>query len=431
MLRYLGRTIRTYPKTTVLISIFLVLGGAGVGLYCYALHEWHHAQTAIQEGRPREARNSLDICLVVWPRNAQVHLLAARAARLTGDFEGAEGHLKQCIKLQNGATGATQLEFLLMRAQTGEEDEVADALFDLVDHKHPEASLIMETLAQAYMHRLRYGLALACLTRWIKEAPGNAKTYHWRGWVLERLDDAKSAMKDYKQALKLDPDLAVVRLRVAEMLLEDKLPNEALPHLQRLRKQVPHSAEIMARLGQCRFLQGEAKEARRLLEAAVKNLPNNPPLLLHLAKLDLLEGKPVAAEKRLRQALKVDPADVEAQYTLATSLQNQGREEEAVVAMDRCEEQKALLKRANQLLSDEAKHPTKDPDSPSEIGNLLLKMGQDKIALYWLNQALRRDPGHQATHKVLAEYYEKKGEQDKAKVHRRQLTKPAPKAKVP
>ena len=57
-----------------------------------------------------------------------LHLLAARAARLTADFEGAEAHLKRCLKLQQGATEATQLEFLLMRAQTGEEDVVAPAL---------------------------------------------------------------------------------------------------------------------------------------------------------------------------------------------------------------------------------------------------------------------------------------------------------------
>ena len=52
--------------------------------------------------------------------------------------------------------------------------------------------------------------------------------------MLERLNNHKGAMDDYHRALELDPDLLPVRLRVAEMLLEDKQAPEALPHLERL-----------------------------------------------------------------------------------------------------------------------------------------------------------------------------------------------------
>jgi tetratricopeptide (TPR) repeat protein len=429
MFRHLTSVIRSRPWTTLLVLVFLLLAGTAIGLYCLARHQWDEAQAALKVD-PKEVRGKLDVCFLICPLGlpgspscADVHLLAARAARLRADFDEAAAHLKECTRLNGGATVATQLEYLLMRAQTGEEDQVAEDLFALVEKKHPEAVAIMETLAAAYMRHLRYGPAYACLTRWIKEAPGSAKPYHWRGWVLERMDNHKEAMLDYEQALKLDPELAPARLRVAEMLLEEKQPADAIPHLERLRRQFPDKPELLARLGQCRYLQGRAPEARQLLQTAVKKLPDNPSVLLHLAKLDLQDGSPARAERWLRHALKVDPADTEAQFTLISCLQLQGRGSEAVTARAKYEKDKALLERANKLLTSEAKHPTKDPAAPFEIGSVLLKVGQERLGLYWLRQALARDANHQATHLALAEYYERKGDKESAAIHRRRLAK--------
>ena len=104
---------------------------------------------------PAEARDRLGVCLRIWPRSAAVHLAAARAARLTGDVEQAETHLNRCLKL-GPATHSVQLEFLLLRVQAGEVDEVAPTLIDSVENDHPETPLILETLSRAYMQVMRY-----------------------------------------------------------------------------------------------------------------------------------------------------------------------------------------------------------------------------------------------------------------------------------
>jgi tetratricopeptide (TPR) repeat protein len=426
----LVRVIWSRPKTAVLVLALSLLIGAGAGLYGYALHRWHRARAAVEEGRPAEARDSLAFCLTVWPGSPEVHLLAARAARLNGDILGAEAHLKRCMQLQRGAAEDTQLEYLLLRVQTGEEEEVARDLFRLVDGKHPQTPLILETVARAYMQRLRYGPAYSCLERWMKEVPGAAKPYHWRSWVQERMDNPKEAMKDYLKALELDPDLAAVRLRVAEMLLEDNQPGPALVHLERLRKLQPDSPEVLARLGQCRLLQGEQKEARKLLEAAVQKLPNDVPVLLHLGKLEM-DDNPVRAEEWLRRAQKVDPMDTEVQFNLANALQLQGRREEAAATLERCEKLKAVLKRANLLLKEEARASSKDPLPPTEVGSLLVEIGSERQGVYWLEQALQRDPNYQPAHRALAEYYEKKGDTQRAAAHRSRLTEPAKKVSAP
>jgi tetratricopeptide (TPR) repeat protein len=415
-----GKAFRRRPKTTAVALALFVLAGAGAGFYAYALRQWDAAQAAVKDNRAEDAQGSLDLCLWVWPRSIPVHVLAARAARLKGDFQGADAHLKQCLKLGHGATEAVQVELLLMRVQRGEEDDVALELMRRVDEGSPEAALILETLARAYMFYMRYGEAYLCLSRWIDVEPASAEPLRWRGWVLERMSDPQAATKDYQRALELDPNRVVVRLRLAELFLEKSNPVDALLHLELLYRQFPDRPDVMARLGQCRFLQGEHEEARRLLGRAVEQLPNDSAVLVHLAKLDLQEGRPAAAEQWVRRALKVDPTDTEAEFTLVTSLQSQGRWDESKAAMEKYRKDTALLKRVAQLLHDDAEHPSTDPDALSEVGTLFLGTNP-RVALYWLHRALERDPGHQPTHKVLAEYYESKGDSEKAAAHRRQL----------
>jgi tetratricopeptide (TPR) repeat protein len=421
-----GRALRRRPWTAALLLAVVLLTGAGAVLAWYIFHQWDAAQAAVKEGRQADAQRCLDVCLFVWPRSVPVHLLAARAARMRGDFAEAEAHLNRCLKLQNGSTEDVQLEFLLMRVQGGEADAVAPLLLKYVDVKHPESALILQTLSRAYMHNMRLRPALDALNRWIQLAPDQAQPYFWRGWVLERLNATDEAMKDYLRSLDLDPDLVAARLRVAEIFLDRSNAPEALRHLERLRHQCPDRADVMARLGQCLFLQGHAAEARQLLEAAVEKLPDDAPLLVHLAKLELDEAppRPVEAEKWLRRLLQVDPYDQEGLYTLVSSLRLQGRQEEAAAALERYEQQKALLKRANKLLQDEAEHPTNDPAVAAEAGTLLLRIGQDRLGLYWLHQALEGDPGNQPAHRALTDYYERKGDREQAAAHRRQLRDP-------
>lgn len=421
MLRTLGKAIWNRPKTMALALALLALFGTGAGLYAYALQQWDAARTSVKEGRPAEALGGVDLGLLVWPRSVPVHLLAARRARMTGDFTGAEAQLQQCLRLQKGASEDVQVEFLLMRVQRGEVDDVADDLFQFVENKHPESSLIMETIARAYMDKLRYGPAFACLSRWIEAAPEEAKPHHWRGWILERLDDTEGAITDYRRALELDPGLIAVRLRMAELLLEKSNPPEALVYLEPLSKQYPDRPDVMALLGRCRFMQGETEEARGLMETALKKLPDNGPLLITLAKLHLSEGRPVEAEESARLALKVDPTDAEAEEILAASLRNQGRQKEAAAVQEQHEKDMVALRKVNRLLGEEAKHPTRDAGAFYEIGALFLRGGQERQAEYYLNRALELDSGHRPTLKALAEYYEGKGDQEKAAACRRRL----------
>jgi tetratricopeptide (TPR) repeat protein len=411
----------------ILAGVLLLLAGGGFGVYSYALRQWESAQIAVKEGRLEDAQKNLQICLFFWPKSVPVHILAARAARLNGDFDQAESHLNQCIKLGKGANDAVQIENLLMRVQRGEEDAVASELLMYVESNHEESPLILETLARAYMRNLRYGPAFVALSQWLTLAPESAEPYRWRAWVLEHLNDSPGAMRDYKKAVELDPTHIETRLRLAEMLLERSNLEEAVPHLEQLQKQAPDRADVKARLGQCRLLQAEPEEARQLMEEAVRDMPNDSALLISLAKLEMQESqkdktRAVKAEEYIRRALKADPTDTEAQFTLVGILQFEGRDEEANAALDKYKKDTKMLQELSKVLQDEAERPSTDPARLAEVGALFLRTGNDRVGVYWLHRALQRDPRNQTANKALAEYYEGKGDKEKAAEYRRRLS---------
>jgi Tfp pilus assembly protein PilF len=157
------------------------------------------------------------------------------------------------------------------------------------------------------------------------------------------------------------------------------------------------------------------------MEAALVHLPTDVSLLLHLAKLDLQEGHGAEAEQRLRKLLEVDRSDVEALYTLASALQLQNKTGEADAALKKYQRCKEQLDRANKLLQEVADSPTARAADYAEIGDLLLRIGRDRLGVYWLEQALKRDPSHQPAHAALAEHFTKAGNKEKAEEHRRWL----------
>jgi tetratricopeptide (TPR) repeat protein len=416
----------------VLPLALLLLAAIGAAGYAYASHQWQVAQSAVNEGQWPEAQRSLNFCLLLWPRSIPVHLLAARAARMQGDFKEAEAHLNRCLKLNHGASEAIQLEFLLLRVQGGEVDRVAAELLVYVDNNSPESALILKTLAWAYMNNLRYGPAFAYLSRWNEVEPDSPEPFRWRGWVLERMSDREGAINQYKQGLELDPDHVPIRLRLAEIYLERSDPLAALPHLEQLRKRFPNRPDIQARLGQCRYLLGETDEARRLLEAAVQQLPGDSMTLIYLGKIHMqaTPQRAVEAETWLRRALTLDPTDLETERLLALCLRSQGRSKEAQAMQEQVERDEGVLKRVNQTLRQEADNPVTDPVALAEVGVLFLRANNENLGSYWLNRALERDPDYQPALEALVGYYEKNGQQTKADTYRRKLHPTNPAAKM-
>jgi tetratricopeptide (TPR) repeat protein len=406
------------------LALVVVAVAAG-GALLWADYQFRAAQRDLHDDHLPEARRHIQLCLRVWRYSPDAHFLAARIARLSTDFEQAEFHLNECTRLQKEVNAQTQLEWVLLRAQRDElRGEVENGLWNCVLHDDPETSMILETMARAYMRETRFQPALVCLNKWLEREPDTVRALDWRGWVYERMERRQPALDDYRRALEFDPDRDEVRIRLANILLENSNALDALPHWERLRQTQPDRLEVSVGLARCRILQGRAEEARDLLDKVLAEQPDNQTALLLRGDLDLQDGRAGEAEGYLRRALKIDPYLLGAIFSLAKCLEEQGgHETEAAALRLRFDQQKLDFQRINELLNRQVEQDPNSPDGPSELGTLLLRVGQVQVGLHWLYTALERDPDHKPTHEALIAYFDKTNQPEKAKDHRVRLDK--------
>jgi tetratricopeptide (TPR) repeat protein len=407
------------------VRLILAAGAllAGSVLACGGWSAWQErsARRALAEERFDEARRHAALALRLRPRSARVNLLAARIARLRGAYAEAEQHLTRCGQ-SHGMSEPLQLEWLLLRCQRGEVDELAPQLLAAVERGHPASPAILEALASIYMRQTRYLEALRCLDRWVERERDCVRALDWRGWVHNQLDHRAQALDDHERALELQPGRSAVRLRLAEILIDSSRHGEAVPHLERLRQEQPDNPEVLVALARCRVVAARLDEARALLDSVLSEHPDHFEALLRRGEVELTARRYPQAERWLRKALARKPWDSEARYSLYRSLQLQGhRQREARKELARWKRDRKTRDRLIRLLRTELDVRPNDPDLARETGELFLQVGEEQKGLLWLHRALALDPRHARTHRALVAYYERTNNPAKAAEHRRKL----------
>lgn len=412
--------LRRHPRIVLLSA--LVLSAAVLGLVnLWAWHQFREAEQALHDDQLDRARFHISQCLRIWQRGPATHFLAARIERLSGHYSEAEQYLRECVRLQHGASEATQLEEILLRAQAGDLAEVEGGLWKCIEADHPESEQILETLARTYVREGRNAAALACLDRWIQCEPQSARAWHWRGWVNEHSKNMVRAILDYQRALELEPGRWGARLRMTGLLLEWNNLNQARIHIQELHRTHPDDPGVQAALARYRELNGEAEEAIRLLDQVLEVHPEYFEALLLRGQLSCLQQHPAEGEAYLRRALSLHPAHAGVLYALFQCLEQQGKESESAAVYVRYKQVEADVRRLAQLVNPQKGQLPEDAGVLSEVGALCLRLDEDKAGLSWLYRALRANPNHKPTHEILLRYYESKGDTRQAEEHRRRL----------
>jgi tetratricopeptide (TPR) repeat protein len=349
-------------------------------------------------------------------------LLAARIRRLSGDYAEAEEYLSRCGQ-HSAASEPVQMEWLLLRCQRGEADELAPRLLALAGQDHPDAPAILETLASIYLWQGRYWEAFDCLERWLAREPDTVRALDWRGWLHNQLDHVEQAVLDYQRVLELQPAQTDTRFRLAQVLLENKRDEEAVPHLERLLGEVPDNPDVAAALAPCRVAQSRVEEGRQLLARVLEDHPDHFNALLRLGRLELSLEKAEEAESYLRKAVRLKPHDIDAHFSLYRSLQGQPhREEEARRELATWELESKRLKRLNHLLRKELAARPNDTELASKAGELFLQM-DDERGLVWLHRVLASNPRHVPSRRALLAYYERTHDDARAEEQRKELAR--------
>jgi tetratricopeptide (TPR) repeat protein len=413
------RRARLWLRTAAAVGALLASGWLG----CEGWAAWHEraARQALASEDFDAAHRHVDLALRVHPGRASTNFLAARVDRARAAYAEAERHLVRCKEL-GGMTDPLQTEWTLLRCERGDVDELAPGLLAAVGRDHPESAAILESLARVYMRQARYHEALAALNGWVERAPDSPRALDWRGWVNNQLDHRGQAIDDYTRALELQPGRSAARLRLAQLLVESSRAPDALPHLERLRSERPDDPDVTVGLAACYAVQLRTEDARRLLDGVLAAHPDHFGALRTRGNLERDDGRYAESERWLRRAVAIKPLDPQARYSLHLALLAQpGREAEAEAERLRWERDREVTARLTRLMRTELAGRPGDPDLAAEAGELLLRVGEDQRGLFWLNRALGLDPGHVASHRVLADYYTRTNNPTAAAAHQRYL----------
>jgi tetratricopeptide (TPR) repeat protein len=372
-----------------------------------------------------EAREHFEACMRIWPwsRSSRLHLLAARAARRDSDFEAARQHLQECQDLRGDGPPDEEsvLEWAMLRGMEGDLDTVEESLKTSL-RKHPEmAPLILEALAGSYLRMSRVVHALRYVDAWLEIQPDNPQAWFIRGNIHRQVGAHQSAAEDFRHVLEADPERHQARRWLALALLEFGRYQEALEHMEVLYKLHPQDVDTRVRLAICHSRLGHDAEARALLDEVLAEQPENGLALLTRGQLDMKTEKFDQAESWLGRAARVMPYDYKAQWALGECLRRAGKTEEADAQMARADQLKDRRQRQGEIMTHLMSQRPNDPALQSELGTLYLQLGSPEVGEGWLLHALRLDPNQIPALEALAEFYQQRGEQEKAEEYRQRI----------
>jgi Tfp pilus assembly protein PilF len=313
----------------------------------------------------------------------------------------------------------------MLHAAGGDLQSVEEQLYTRARQSPDLAPLILEALAEGYIRTSRTVDALRCLEVWLRKQPENTQALYLRGKLFHQTDSPQKASEDYRRVVELDPERDDARWNLAIALVTIGRYQEADGHLRILRRLRPDDDEVLVRLAVCNHRMGKSREARPLLDAVLARQPDHALALLTRAQMALSDGNLSESEKWLREALRVRPKDYRANWLLAECLQKQEKREEAESQREYAEKIRARLDRQSEITGRLISENPDDPSLPCELGKILLELDEPKRAEIWFYIALRLDEHYVPALTALADYYQQRGDADKAEEYRLQARQSA------
>ncbi|HZW33051.1 MAG TPA: tetratricopeptide repeat protein [Isosphaeraceae bacterium] len=402
------------------LAVVLILV-AGAGSYL-AYDQYRLARLAggvhrlLAAHRYDEAREPLQRWLRARPRSAEAHYYRAWLALVLNQGPEANREIGQATKL--GLDPALLRPLIgIFHARSGHLHEAEPLLTEaFVEKREPQVEVARE-LARIYLTSYRIVEASVVIDRWRALAPEDPQAYLWTNEVESRFDAEPSMLiENYRAALERDPSLDQARLGLAEQLGKIRRFDEAEHEYRLYLDRHPNDATALVGLGRNASQSGDLEQASRYFEAALKLDPNRSDALKELTRADLRLGRLAQACQRFERLLQIEPYDHETHYSYAQVLKLKGQDARA-----RAESELAERLRQEHDHIVQLRHNLKDPHdvaSRYEVAQWLLTHGHGDEGLKWTQEILRTDPRHLPTHRLLADYYQKRGNPGLANYHR-------------
>ncbi len=380
-------------------------------------HHWRQAQLAIEDRDFPLAQTHLNRCLEISPLNAEAHFLMGRVCRRADDFTGWQDHLQNAAIL-GWPQDQIYLEVRLKEAQVDNTWKVEEELKNYLTSGHPEEALIVEALVKGCLENDRPKDAYRLAEEWVKNFPNDwlARLYHGR--ACQRGVRFEEAIADYEKVLELKRDQAEARLWLASTMAANTQFDQAMEHYQAYLEIRPDDADALFGLAKCQFTQGDSRAGRETLDELFANHPNHNAGLYLRAQLEQSES-PDKALFWLRRALAVAPNQADLLHNLILTLRALHRDEEAAQYESRLKDCRQKEDQLIKLVSKVVREPDKDDLALRyQLAVLYLELGHEDEAAHWIQTILYVDRDHRPTLRLLADYWEKRGDPTRAAYYR-------------
>lgn len=166
--------------------------------------------------RPKEAREFGEQALGAAPEDADPHLLLARVGLALERAKQAEVHARDALALEPGDPRAHQLLGWSLAAQRKWRDALAAAAAGL--ELDPEDEGCNNLRARALIQLGEAREADFALETVLRRNPDDPKTHDSLGWAALHRGDHQTALRHYREALRLDPTSDSARAGLVEAL---------------------------------------------------------------------------------------------------------------------------------------------------------------------------------------------------------------------
>ena len=280
------------------------------------------------------------------------------------DFENVFPHLEDAkLKLEAGT------ELIQIYESAGDLDKAAQLVMTLRADNPTNVPLIYEA------YRLHTKLAGEAMLALSLVDPESAEMHQVIGHEALRYGDFPGAISQYREAIKMNPNLSGIHLELGDALNNSTNPtikSQAEAEYKLAVQLNPQDARALCRLAEVEVDHGDVDKAFADYTRAMQLAPTDIDVQLGLAKVLLMMHKPDSAQPILEKVLQLEPENEAAHYQLSRLYWQQGRKDDANREVDLYKKYKAMKQKLRELYQQMRITP------PEAVAAILKEPGETK-----------------------------------------------------
>jgi tetratricopeptide (TPR) repeat protein len=344
-------------------------------------------QKAMAAGQYKEARTNFEKLAKLHPEVAEVHASLAAIDFKLRDYDEAVKQIETAKKLKPGLPNLDSLQGLSL-AELGRFEEAIPGLEEGFTkapnqytqrmcglqlmrvytnlHRDPDAIGVALELNRLYPDdpeilyntgRIYGNFAFLNMHKLEEVAPTSVWRHQAAAEAFESQGSTNSAIGEYREVLKLDPNRPGIHYRIGRTLLtrfqQNHAPEDQADAAKEFEQELqlnPGDANALYELAELRRQQHDLDKAQELFEAALKRYPDFQEAQVGLGAVLMAKQKPDLALPHLERAVALNAEDEVAWYRLSQADRAVGKTEEqkkALAQFQRLHDQIAIQKGTN------------------------------------------------------------------------------------